>query len=442
MKQILRVVIALYLLPHFSSAQVDHRSSSFPDLIMTNIPGAPKLGKPILIVGSKYPVIGEGHGLAAPAYWDWDGDGLSDLLIGEFGSGIEYGKDMGNFIRVFRNVGTESEPKFTGDFDYARPSFQILTNGTPYSVDQSCCIGFTPLFVDLDNDGHQDIITGQYYGEVSWFRGSKDGFIDGKALPQEGNPREIDKKKFIINQPYWLYSAASFGDFTNDGKLDMIVGGLGSLRISKNIGTVTEPQFAERKPLLDIKGHPLKIYEYKINELAEFKSKEPYVAGDPKLSPIVVDWDQDGILDLLVTNSYSRKGLSVVDFFRGVKVGDDHRFEDKIPLITRQNGEKAFPGSSPHVFVTDWNKDGSNDLLIGISVITLHGKFSDQLSWNWEKDLMLFGAGKDPANIKSPSDGQLQAYMTRLPKGISMEDYVTIRHQGYVYVLLGENEKR
>lgn len=440
-----------------SIAQTNNGHSDFPVLVMTTIAGAPRLSNPILITGDTEPsmvdislppgfrkvqgepgpLVGQGFGLAAPAYWDWDGDGLKDLLIGEFGSGAEFGRYSGNFIRVYPNTGTESQPAFSGGFDFAKPPFEILSNGTPYSVDQFCCIGFTPQFVDLNSDGYTDMVSGQYYGEVIVFNGSEKGFLPGQPVAQEGNPRG---KRTRASQEYWLYSSASFGDFTGDGKKDLIVGG-SSLRMSKNVGTLSEPKFALREPLLDPSGQPLKIYRYTPEEVAAFKGGKPYTAGDAKVSPLVVDWDSDGVSDLLVTNSYHHKNLPAVSFFRGILVGNDIRFEPGIPLFTSKGGKKAFPGIALFLFVTDWNHDGINDLLIGTSVVTLHGKFNSYFSWNWEEDTGLFGTGKDPGFLidRNPAtDVSWILNEVKLPMGIGKEEFATMRHQGYVYLMLGE----
>jgi hypothetical protein len=424
---------------------------------MTKISGAPELSKPQLITGIdpqgiSNALIGQGFGLAAPSFYDWDGDGLKDLLIGEFGSGVEFGRLMGNFIRVHLNRGTETEPSFNRLFYYANPPFEIPINGTPYSVDQFCCMGFTPQFIDLNNDGRMDMISGQYYGEVISFNGSSKGFLPGKPLPQEGNPRDSVRRNFIRNQPYWLYSSASFGDFTGGEKPDLIVGGR-ALRLSKNVGALSEPQFTHRELLLDTDGHPLKVYEYTPNELATFTNRygksphnkvpdfnAPFTSGDFELSPLVVDWDGDGVLDLLVTNSYRHKGLAVVDFFRGIKVGAEHRFKPRIPLFTVENSGKEFPGSHPFIFVTDWNHDGINDLLIGVSVVTLHNKFNCSFAWSWEDEVGIMGTGKDPAFFKEyypDRDFQWLVKDVVLPHGVTEDDFVTMRRQGYLYLMLG-----
>jgi len=55
-------------------------------------------------------------GHAAPFYFDFDGDGVRDLLVGEFGKRLEGHTEAGK-LRVYRNVGTDKAPKFA-EFEY------------------------------------------------------------------------------------------------------------------------------------------------------------------------------------------------------------------------------------------------------------------------------------------------------------------------------------
>ncbi|MCB9878980.1 MAG: hypothetical protein H6835_15400 [Planctomycetes bacterium] len=86
------------------------------------------LGEPVRLT-SDGQVIDVTTGHAAPYLFDWDGDGLQDLLVGEFGTGafdrellppaiakgkLEFAQGK---LRIYRNVGTASEPRY-GGFEY------------------------------------------------------------------------------------------------------------------------------------------------------------------------------------------------------------------------------------------------------------------------------------------------------------------------------------
>jgi hypothetical protein len=76
---------------------------------------------PGLAPGKKLEAVGKaidvevGH--AAPAYVDFDGDGLKDLLVGQFGSGK---------LRIYKNVGSSSQPKFE-EFEFLQAGGQDAT---------------------------------------------------------------------------------------------------------------------------------------------------------------------------------------------------------------------------------------------------------------------------------------------------------------------------
>ncbi len=66
----------------------------------------PTLDPPFRVsAGDQWIDVDIGH--AAPLRLDWDGDGIDDLLVGQFGEGK---------LRIYRNVGTQAEPKFDEDF--------------------------------------------------------------------------------------------------------------------------------------------------------------------------------------------------------------------------------------------------------------------------------------------------------------------------------------
>jgi hypothetical protein len=60
-----------------------------------------ELAPPVRIEAAGKPIDTEvGH--AAPFVYDWDGDGVRDLLVGQFGGGV---------LWIFRNEGTNAQPK-------------------------------------------------------------------------------------------------------------------------------------------------------------------------------------------------------------------------------------------------------------------------------------------------------------------------------------------
>ena len=86
----------------------------FPQIINTEIPGAPILGQPFLVNGKKQEIRVEKHGLAYPAIFDWNKDGKNDLLVGEFETG-----ETGSNIKVYLNHGSNKKPKYSGEYFYA-----------------------------------------------------------------------------------------------------------------------------------------------------------------------------------------------------------------------------------------------------------------------------------------------------------------------------------
>ena len=63
-----------------------------------------ELAAPFKVEAEGKPInVDIGH--AAPFYGDIDGDGVKDLLVGQFGEGK---------LRIYRNLGTNEEPKYEG----------------------------------------------------------------------------------------------------------------------------------------------------------------------------------------------------------------------------------------------------------------------------------------------------------------------------------------
>ena len=78
---------------------------------------------------------------SVPSFVDWDNDLLKDLVIGG-GDGK---------VRVYLNVGTESNPQFSSYF-YAQ------SNGSDLYCPPSGCMGCFPRVVYWDGDAKKDLL--------------------------------------------------------------------------------------------------------------------------------------------------------------------------------------------------------------------------------------------------------------------------------------------
>ncbi|QEC42136.1 FG-GAP repeat domain-containing protein [Pseudobacter ginsenosidimutans] len=454
MKNIFRI-LSLSMLPASLLAQSADdriRSSGFPvigKIINTNIPGAPVLDQPELLKGTEQEIRTEKHGLAYPAFFDWNKDGKMDLLLGEF----ETGK-TGSDIKVYLNEGSNKKPKFSGKYFYAKDA-----KGDTMTSYQWCCIGTHPRFADLDNDGYMDMLSGQYNpGQINWWRGGKDGFQARQFVDQEGYTEgnlgfsgvssELDPR----SNNYWNYTSAGFADFNGDGLTDLFVGGFGEMKVALNVGTKEVPKFGLRKYLLGLDGLPVSVMRPSEEEIQKAKSQRgSYFTYSGVIKSFVtpVDWDVDGVLDLLVTHLYGeRKTKDPVVFFRGVQTDKGLRFEEAKSLFTVPDVYKTFPGCQPNIAVTDYNDDGVKDLVIGLSLPALNGYEIDSLaSWGYLKDFGLQAPGKDPGRMLE-WEGGIEKLRKRIADNPSMknyfygkfteEKYLTLRHRGFVYVMLGK----
>jgi hypothetical protein len=189
--------------------------------------------------------------------------------------------------------------------------------------------------VDLNGDGILDVTSGQYTpGIVTFFEGTPTGFRKGVPIEEVGiDPRGKQDMKTTM-------ATANFVDWDGDGDYDMIVGNvLGEVFVNINQGTPKQFKFGQRVPVMAA-GKPIKVTS--------------------KSDPLPVDWDGDGVLDLLVGDE-----MAGITFFRGVKgpAGAERTFKAGVPLIPGK--EKVVPGYRLRLAVADWNNDGKLDLLVG-----------------------------------------------------------------------------
>lgn len=118
------------------------------------------------------------NGYSSPYLYDYDGDGLLDLLVGVkenvFNDDGALNSCWGR-VRVYLNKGSATKPYF--------PEFAYLTkNGEVIAEEQDAsnpfaCLGLTVAFCDFNGDGYRDLVLGHLFGELEVYLG--DGTADG-----------------------------------------------------------------------------------------------------------------------------------------------------------------------------------------------------------------------------------------------------------------------
>jgi hypothetical protein len=150
-------------------------------------------------------------------------------------------------------------------------------------------------------------------------------------------------------------------DWDADGKLDLVAGDeRGEVWFYRNTGTAAEPELAAGVQV-EANGKPIcgtrRIYE-RVD--GEYKVKET-IAGSSELADKyskihAADWNGDGKLDLLIGHSRGEFLLYVNSGEKGAPAFGDPA------VIKPESGN--FP-VRPSPFLVDWNGDGVRDLLVG-----------------------------------------------------------------------------
>jgi len=162
-----------------------------------------------------------------PAVADVNGDGLLDVIIGNYGYFLP-GGDRDARLILCLNTGTKTQPAFE------------ITNEDWLGLSQLSAWYFTPTFADIDGDDDQDLIFGSNNGTLFHLENEA-----APNLPMEFS--HLDSAWMNIHSlehPLGQRTTPAFYDLNKDGLLDLIVGERGSnLNYFQNIGTATEPLF-------------------------------------------------------------------------------------------------------------------------------------------------------------------------------------------------------
>ena len=303
--------------------------------------------------------------LCTPVGFDWDEDGDEDIVSGNSAGYIGWIENLGP-------VPGQKTPKFAAPVlikeDTLSPiRIQAGKNGSIQGPAEAKW-GYTTICVaDWDHDGVADIVANSIWCKVVWWR-SEDR--DRKFGPW-GKMRPIEVEwPAAPPKPAWTWwnpqgkelatqwrTTPLVHDFTGDGLLDLAMldqeGYLALFpRAKKNDKLLLLPP---QRIFFGVKGSDFDSGGKRLNDTdgpLRLNVGEAGKSGRRKLS--VVDWDGDGLADLLVNGRNAT-------FFKCLKATKERiEFQDIRALDDRQ-----LAGHDTSPTTVDWNRDGKRELLVG-----------------------------------------------------------------------------
>lgn len=273
------------------------------------------------------------------------------------------GRKIGESARNLQLSMVKGEPIITSPQkiyqDFKKNALSKPTS-IPIDVDFKALHGRTRAnqwkFVDFDHDGDQDVVIGlgvwedygwdNAYDEVGkWKNGPLHGYV--YLAINQGNPQQAAyaplQQLKAGGEPIDVYGMPSpnFADFDADGDLDLICGEfMDGFTYFENTGSRSQPKFAIGRQL-SYQGIPIRM-------------------DLQMITPISIDWNADGYVDLIVGDEDGR-----VAFVKNTGKQQDGMPQFLPPQYFQQEARDLKFGALVTPFSFDWDADGDEDLICG-----------------------------------------------------------------------------
>ncbi len=284
--------------------------------------------------------------LVTPFSTDWDNDGDEDLICG----------NTAGYIGFIENLNGASSPKWAKPV-YLKADDKIIRiqAGSNGSIQGPCEAkwGYTTISVgDWDDDGLKDIVVNSIWGKIIWYKNigsiNKPKLAEAQAIKIDWNGEtqkpawywwEPEQNNFVTQwrtTPYMI-------DWNKDGLMDLVM-----LDYEGYLSLFERTKKDNQLILLPGK----RIFYNENNEPLRLNSKTAGGSGRRKLT--IVDWDLDGKLDLLVNSKNC-------DFYKNISKSGEKVVFKNTGILTNQK----LAGHSTSPTIVDWDKNGIPDLLLG-----------------------------------------------------------------------------
>ncbi|MDD3468366.1 MAG: PKD domain-containing protein [Thermoguttaceae bacterium] len=308
---------------------------------------------------------------SVPFWTDWNGDGLSDLVVGI--QVVEGSTTVGK-VKVHLNSGTATNPKFL-----AEDAFFVQYQGSDLTVASSGCLGAFSLMSDYDGDGKADLWIGQSDGSIWIYRNTGTASNPLFTTTRVQVKSETEAGYLTENLNVGNRAAFSIADINDDGRMEIYIGNVnGQIFYANEESSLGDGVFSYPQDLL-IDGDAVKV-------------------DVGRTSPVIVDLNNDGRLDLVVgdTNGY-------LWFFENVGTTAQATFLEPV-LLTTSDGVLIKLSGRSRPTAGDYNGDGRVDLLVGCS----DGTVSVFLNEGW-------GSAENGSIINWDTTSTTFNYVTHLP---------------------------